>query len=221
MSLGTVFRRLLPRFGKKHALGPSLDELCAARPGIGKYLSLEKKARAPRLSLRPPASLHLIEDFERESGITLPDDYVFYLTCIGNGGIAPCRLQSLDDWNAAHWAATKLERDLIAPCLITPELEALGDKWLDALGVADASAKWDRDEWDPMRGTIAVADFGCGLYYRMIANGPHRGRVFLWGDRATAAPSFEPQPNFASWLGFHLDLAAEGKPVHFLNGRIR
>lgn len=198
-----------------------LEELQKARPGIERWVWLETKAAKAKLALRATTTLQAVEAFESAAGIRLPDDYVFFITRVGNGGSAPCRLQSLEDWDAGHWSAVELGRDLAAPCLITPELEALGENWLWALGVENASEKWDRDEWDPMRGMLALADYGCGLFYRLIVNGPHRGRVFLWGDHAKNSPVFQPQPDFASWIGFYLDLAAEGKPVHFLNGRTR
>jgi hypothetical protein len=93
--------------------------------------------------------------------------------------------------------------------------------WLDALGVEDAGKKWDRDEWDPLRGSMAVAEIGCGLFYHMIVNGPHSGRIFVWGDRASAPPVFQPHRTFADWIGHYLDSKIAGRPVHFLDGRIK
>jgi hypothetical protein len=55
----------------------------------------------------------------------------------------------------------------------------------------------------------------------MIVNGPHFGRVFLWGDRISAPPVFMPEHSFADWITCHLDAKIAGRLVHFLDGRIR
>jgi hypothetical protein len=68
---------------------------------------------------------------------------------------------------------------------------------------------------------MAIAEIGCGLFFHMIVNGPHFGRVFVWGDRAAAPPVFQPQETFARWIGYHLDAKIAGRPVHFLDGRIK
>jgi hypothetical protein len=158
--------------------------------------------------------------FENEAGVCLPNDYVFFVTMVGNGGNPPCRLMPIEDWDSGYWSHTQLTNDLIAPCLITPELHSLGENWLEGLGVDEAGTKWDKDEWDPMRGSIAVAEIGCGLYFRMVVNGTHYGRVFAWGDHARNPPIFQPQLTFYDWLGYHLDAKVEGQAVHFLDGRL-
>jgi hypothetical protein len=200
---------------------PALEALLAARPGIAAHAALWEKAVRARLALRPPASLDAVQAFENESGIRLPDDFVCFITLVGNGGLPPCRLLGLDGWNDGYWTPTVLRRDLVAPCLITPELEAQGENWLAALVVADAELRFEREEWDPMRGSMTIAEFGCGLFWRMIVNGPHYGRVFLWGERLSAPPAFMPEPNFAGWISRHLDAKIAGQPVPFLDGRMR
>jgi hypothetical protein len=71
-----------------------------------------------------------------------------------------------------------------------------------------------------MCGTIAVAEIGCGLFFSMVMNGQHRGRIFSWGDQASHPPLFVPETNFGAWLESHLDLILAGHPVHFLTGRV-
>lgn len=209
-------------FKKKPCTPPplGLDALIAARPGIEAYAPLREKALSARLALRPPTSLDAVQAFENESRIRLPDDYVFFVTMVGDGGLPPCRLLGFEGWNDGYWNPSVLSRDLVTPCLITPELEAQGENWLAALGIEDAAGKFEREEWDPMRGSMTVAEFGCGLFWRMIVNGPHYGRVFFWGDRISAPPVFMPEHTFAGWITCHLDAKISGRPVHFLDGRI-
>jgi hypothetical protein len=174
-----------------------------------------------RLKLRPVVSIEVVRRFETEAAISLPEDYVAYLTTIGDGGLPPCRLTPLHDWNAGYWSASDLARDLKTPCLITPELQKHGAEWIETLGVIDALKRWDNDDWDPLRGTLAVAEIGCGLFFHMIVNGPCFGRIFVWGDRAKAPPVFVEQQSFSSWLESHLSDKVAGTPVHFLDGRLR
>jgi hypothetical protein len=174
-----------------------------------------------RLQLRPVVSLEVVRRFEDEATLSLPEDYVAYLTTIGDGGLPPCRLTPLHDWNSGYWSASDLTRDLKTPCLITPELQTHGDEWIQSLGVVDALERWDNDDWDPMRGSLAVAEIGCGLFFHMVVNGPYIGRIFVWGDRAKAPPVFVEQSSFSNWLETHLTDMIAGKPVHFLDGRLR
>lgn len=180
--------------------------------------SLREKAIKAGVTLRPPVPIERVIEFEKKAGIRLPDDYVFFITAVGNGGLHPPCLMGLEDWDAGYWSESRLERDLLAPCLITPELEGLGEKWLDSLGVENAEQKWDRDEWDPMRGSMTIAEIGCGLFFLMIVNGPHRGRIFVWGDHALLPPAFQSQLTFSSWIGHWLDAVAAGQAVPFLMG---
>ena len=200
-----------------HERSQALNRVCAENET---YAMRCKKAAKARMAPSTAESLQRVIAFEKEAGICLPDDYVFLITTVGYGVSDDCSLLALEDWDAGYWSQAILARDLIAPCLITPEQRELGDKWLDSLGVEDAEKKWDRDEWDPMRGTLTIAEFGCGLYFRMIVNGPHYGRIFIWGEHALRPPVFQPQLNFSSWITHWLDEAVAGKSVPFLKKQI-
>lgn len=168
--------------------------------GNAVYAALCEKAVKARTTLTPAESLQRVIAFEKAAGIRLPDDYLFFITMVGYKGSENCWLLRLEDWDAGYWSETKLERDLCAPCLITPELQSLGAEWLDSLGVEDAARKWDQDEWDPMRGSMTIVEYGCGLFFRMIVNGPYYGRVFIWGEHAMRPPVFVPELTFSDWI---------------------
>ena len=72
-----------------------------------------------------------------------------------------------------------------------------------------------------MFGTIAIAEIGCGLFFSMVMNGPFRGRIFSWGDHALIPPYFYPYVSFGDWFESCIDAILSGKPVDFLDGRIR
>jgi len=176
------------------------------------------KIRRANLRIRPPIKLDELERFEAQAGIMLPKDYRdFLLTCC-NGGIEPCRLVSLQRWDACYWSKVD-PTSLNLPCLVTPDAELHHDQWLDQLGVPDWETKWDSDTWDPMVGTIAVAEIGCGLFYSLIMNGEFRGRVFVWGSSALNPPHFVDYENFTTWIESCLDASIAGCRAYFLDGR--
>ncbi len=189
-------------------------------PKLDLTARLLEKAQQANLRLQPPATEAEVAAFESESGIDLPADYRDFLVSVANGGYGPCRLVALERWADCYWISkTSLSKHLQQPCLITPDAEDHEDQWLDKLGIEDLDGKWDREEWDPMFGSMAVAEIGCGLFFSLVVNGPFYGRVFSWGDSAGNPPVFVEQASFGEWMEFCLDAILEGHPVHFLDGR--
>jgi hypothetical protein len=178
------------------------------------------KAYRAGLALRSPAPLSAIERFETQTSLRLPDPYRHFLLYVANGGMEPCRLTPIERWSDAYWLDEPRPALVAAPCLLTPETAQAGERWLEGLHVPAWESRWDQGAWSPMCGTIAVAEIGCGLFFSMVMNGQHRGRIFSWGDHASQPPLFVPETNFGAWLESHLDLILAGHPVHFLNGRV-
>jgi hypothetical protein len=177
-------------------------------------------ARRAGLKFNAPADEAAIADLESQAGIRIPQDYREFLLRMADGGVKPCRLVPLSRWNDSYWIDEPTPKMLAAPCVLTPECADHGSQWLDKLNVADWQRRWDSGEWCPTFGTMAIAEIGCGLFYSMVMTGPHRGRVFSWGDHASNPPLFQPENSFSDWFGGCLDLMLSGKPVHFLDGRL-
>jgi SMI1/KNR4 family protein SUKH-1 len=168
----------------------------------------------------PPIDLATVERFESSAGIRVPDDYRDFLLTVANGGQAPCRLVPLDEWSNSYWIDQPQPWMLAEPCIVTPNAIHHGDKWIDRASVPDWKARWDRGEWSPMFGTIAIAEIGCGLFFSLVATGPFRGRVFSWGDHASNPPRFADHHSFMAWFESCVDAILAGKHVHFLDGRL-
>jgi len=183
--------------------------------------SLAAKARRARISIKPPVTVEDIVALEDAAGVKLPDEYRDFLTHVSNGGTTPCRLVPLDHWDHSYWIDCPQPSMIALPSIVTPEAESHGETWLDRAAPADWSDRWDNNEWDPMFGSIAVAEIGCGLFFSLVVTGEHRGRVFSWGDHALNPPIFCEEKSFSSWIEGCFDQIIAGYPVHFLDGRIR
>jgi hypothetical protein len=129
---------------------------------------LATKVRRAKLSLRPPVSRALLEQFEAEAAVRIPEDYRNFLLEIANGGTAPCRLVPLSWWDASYWLDDTKPIMAELPCVVTPYASEHGADWLNRTNVPGWEQRWDRGEWSPMFGTIAIAEIGCGLFFSMI-----------------------------------------------------
>ena len=182
-------------------------------------MSLEKKIRRSPIKLRLPADEAEIHLFETRAGVSLPGDYRRFITRVGNGGVAPCRLVPVHEWDACYWIDdAPLESSFRRGCIVTPAAEQHGRDWIDLQNVRSWQERVDRNEWDPMLGTIAVAEIGCGLFYSLIVTGPHRGRVFSYGDHIGNPPRFVKEPTFGTWIEGCVDRVLAGERVDFLDG---
>lgn len=179
---------------------------------------LGAKVREAGLRVLAPLPRADLERLESAAGLRLPEDYREFLLRVADGGTEPCRLVPLERWGDSYWLDDPKPGMLSAPCLLTPELTAHGKDWLDALGVPDWQNRWNDGHWSPMQGTLAVAEIGCGIFFSLISTGPHRGRVFSWGDVAATPPDFCAESCFGDWLEGCLDLILTGQSVHFLDG---
>lgn len=182
---------------------------------------LATKTRRAQLRVKQPITESDVARFESESGVAIPADYRRFLTNVANGGTEPCRLVPLAGWCWSYWIDDPKLNMVSEPCVITPDAYEHGQQWLEKSGVPEWEARWNSNVWDPMFGTIAIAEIGCGLFFSMIMTGPFRGRIFSWGDHALNPPYLYPHTSFGDWFEDCLDATIAGKPVHFLDGRLR
>ena len=179
------------------------------------------KLNRVKLTLQPPIEESELAQFESDAGIRIPEDYREFLLRIANGGKDDCRLIPLSWWDASYWIDHSQPSMAGQPCLLTQDLEKQGEKWIDHLKIPNWSKRWDENDWSPMFGTIAIAEFGCGLFYSMIMTGSLRGRIFIWGDHMLHPPILMPEVNFGDWFTNVVNAMMNGMPAHFLDGRLR
>lgn len=132
-----------------------------------------------RYALRPPLPEPEIRAFEAIHGIELPPHYRSFVTEVGDGPAGPAhgllplttpRAEADDDWAVDdEWARDRLPGRLASPFPLTEPAPGRLAATADTL----------------KRGTLALAEEGCGMYIRLVLNGPHAGEIWLldpdWG----------------------------------------
>ena len=154
--------------------------------------------------LNPPLADADVAEFERRHGIALPEQYRWFITTIGNGGVGPhygvFALGEMDeDDEVSEWR----EEDGFVGALSRPFPHV--EPWNDLNGKPPAElAEADEDRYQAgmdafekryfeatnMNGAIPVCHMGCALRVWLVVTGPERGHV--WFDRRADYEGVEP-----------------------------
>ncbi len=148
----------------------------------------------------PPAHLYEIEEFERQTNIELPIEYVYYLTQVGRGGAAPGTY--FEDFYA-NCSSDHYSR--IASQFSSAENRMLGpDDWKQRFSNTSGNTK---DYYD---GTLSLCAMDLTYAAHLIVSGPLHGRV-VYLDYNRDLPPIWPKgsPNFLDWCeNFYFELLA-------------
>ncbi|MDG4859565.1 SMI1/KNR4 family protein [Streptomyces sp. T-3] len=168
-----------------------LREMAAQDPGRERF-----GADTHRYELTAALPEAEIGAFEEHHGVDLPAEYRSFVAQVGNGpagpghGLMPLTVprpeagdeQAVDDL----WAEDRLPGRIAAPFPLAEPLP----------GPLKASA----DELT--RGTLLLAEEGCGMFIRLILNGPRAGEVWRidpdWGGFVPARGGFRAW--YTEWL---------------------
>jgi hypothetical protein len=214
---------------RRQAPSPGAVAMELTRAAIqGRLKSLAHRDRDRKLfgaashdyTLNPPAGLAEVEDFERKHHISLPEDYRFFITEIGNGGAGPAyglfpfahddeglfqegHLLGDPGEPFPHTEAWNLDNDFYKLCPNPPEgtseaeEDQLWETWYKFL---------EAHYWNPsvMNGAIPICHQGCNLRQWLVVHGRQRG--YVWNDTradyAGLAPAKDAegaQVTFAGW----------------------
>lgn len=206
----------------------SLQQLAQRDPHFQAFGAAEHQYQ-----LNPCLSAGDIETIEAEFGITLPADYAWFLTQVGNGGAGPFYgLYSLQDSLEVH-------TDFASPASLTTPFPltsaTLPDEHQLALleeQIEAAQAAEDEDletelyeqyqallfpsEW--ANGYLHLCDYGCGISFFLVISGAATGSV--WENRAVDAIGLMPSTElgntepigFLEWYQLWLDQALKQQP---------
>jgi hypothetical protein len=150
--------------------------------------------------LNPPIAIATVEKIEKTHKVSLPEEYKYFVTVVGNGGAGPYYgvfpfgeqddLRGFCNWNQGslvgdlskkfpHSDAWNLPQTFWAeapdPGPGTPieEEDRLNEAW---------DEKLDALYWNPeiMNGAIPICHLGCAIRQWLVINGKQRG--FVWHD---------------------------------------
>jgi hypothetical protein len=138
--------------------------------------------------------------FERRYGITLPASYRAFVTEIGDGGAGPYyglyRLdgsdipaRDRDDRGVPGFLATPFPH----VAAWNPNAEHSPERMSDD--------EYFAPQWSA--GSLVVAEYGCGAFFRLVVSGPACGQV--WFDDRAADGGLTPGPDFRDWYLAWLD----------------
>jgi len=125
-----------------------------------------------RYKLNPIASVELVEAFEQQHQITLPEEYRAFLLQLGNGGAGPdYGLDSLREW--APWGTlnqtfphtqcwSPYEQDPCPPVDLPQGRSFEGESW--------------KRLWD---GCLEIGGAGCDFKNLLVITGSERGNMWL------------------------------------------
>ncbi|MEE1772627.1 SMI1/KNR4 family protein [Streptomyces sp. JV185] len=155
-------------------------------------------ADSHRYELAPALPEAEIRAFEQAHGVTLPSEYRSFVAEVGDGpagpghGLMPLtvpRPEAGEEWAVDdEWEEDRLPGRLAEPFSLTEPLPG-------RIGTSTG---------EPTRGTLMLADEGCGIYVRLILNGPREGEVWRidpdWGGFTPAYPGFRTW--YDGWLQY-------------------
>lgn len=182
-------------------------------------------ADSHRFVLNPPLTDDEILAFEQLHQITLPADYRYFLSRIGNGGAGP--YYGVFPLGQMDGSGVKLhswrEGDGFVGVLSKPF--PLRDAWNDLSGQPSAElidahleeyerqlAVFEKFYWDPARvnGAFPICTLGCALRILLIVSGEQAGH--LWFDRRADDNGISPlisnnnlRATFSAWYQEWLD----------------
>ncbi len=137
-----------------------------------------------KFSLQAPLSEEAVRDFERQHGITLPDEFRRFVLEAGGSGAGPYYgLQPMDWWwNGFGSSTTECP---MYPGMPVPQLnDPLYDRMLD--------------------GTLSIVQQGCSSSTVLVVTGPYRGRLVNY-DAEDGAPYFTRDTGFLAYYERWLD----------------
>ncbi|QHC22608.1 SMI1/KNR4 family protein [Streptomyces sp. GS7] len=149
-----------------------------------------------RYELAPALPEAEIKAFEEAHGVDLPAEYRSFVVQVGNGpagpghGLMPLtvpRIEAGAGWAADdEWEDDRLPGRLAEPFRLTEPLPGRIGAPADGL----------------TGGTLMLAEEGCGIYIRLILNGPRAGEVWQidpdWGGFVPVSPGFRAW--YTEWL---------------------
>jgi len=181
-------------------------------------------AQSHKYILNPPVSKEQITGFESKYAIKLPEEYVLFLTELGNGGAGP--FYGLEPFENVLYEDLdyKKEENLLNPSIPFPHTIPWNMDFEPTVDEEENEEEFEKqmEEFnnvyyssEQMTGAIALSNYGCGISINLVVNGDEYG--YLWtddrGNDGGIYPSFElgneKKIKFLDWYELWLDTSLE------------
>lgn len=168
-----------------------------------------------KYQLNPVTTIEKVQEFEKKYGMQLPEEYVSFLTKVGNGGAGPdyglYSLEMVETMNS-RW----LNQDSRPP-FIDKALTA--EKWKAVMDGLDDD-EYDDDEYDGVMddvysGILVIGTQGCTFDTLLMCKGSERGKiVYIDWNLEGDYPPYLTDMEFEYWyMGYFKELQA-GNSLH-------
>ncbi len=146
-----------------------------------------------RHRLGPPLAEPEVSAFERQHEIILPASYRDFLVQVGDGGAGP--YYGLFRLDGSGMRPRDQEERSVSGRLATP----FPHTTLWNPNATDSDPVTDDEYFDPKwsTGSLIIAEFGCGAFFRLVMSGEARGQV--WFDDRAGDGGLIPGPDFRDW----------------------
>lgn len=167
-------------------------------------------ARFHQYRLNPPADADRLREAEQKYGFTLPEDYFWFLTTVGDGGAGPYRgLLPFENDQRIMGLDHLGEAALFGPMESPQAYEA----FIRRLPPAETAGP---KLW---RGLLTIGRTGGTQDAMLVVTGDRRGCVML-ADQELKRPYYSVDASFLDWYARWLEETAAGYNMHFFDSRI-
>lgn len=170
-----------------------------------------------KYQVNPVISEKDISEFESRYSISLPDDYRWFLSSVGNGGAGPeYGLEPIEHgiYSDLHYGAEEGFIDPSKPFSLTEEWNMKIETSLNPKEQSQFEEEYFSDRW--VDGLLRICDRGCGMSINLVVNGPEYGN--LWVDDRSSDNGIYPlrkstNTTFGNWYNEWLDKASNSVEV--------
>ena len=151
--------------------------------------------------LNPPLDIAQIAQWQRRTGAQLPQEYMQFMTQLGNGGAGPY-------YGIERFEDSENRYDAVAlPCVLSPEMS--DEEWQTLCHLAEdcSDEEYDARESVIHQGLFYLGTCGCTYDILLVVTGEHAGRLVYtheWCDSPTPY-QFAYESHFLDWYERWLD----------------
>ncbi len=161
-----------------------------------------------KYKLNPPVSLNEVLKLEADFNIKLPDDYVYFLTEIGNGGAGPYYgLYSLDELRQRQYY--KQQDNKLNPVIDTSLSKEMWNELMEQLDTDD-NDMYEEIEQHINTGVFIIGTQGCTYDNLLMCSGSETGKIVYidWNLEGEYPPVLTNMSFWDWYIGFFQDIIA-------------